>query len=224
MLKLSKKHLIIILVIAMLFPISALAIEGRYPSSSDEFVYTTEPTFSPAPDDYDEYGTPIFLIIVPPDVWEKYFMSHPFFQNQTLYDNAIFLLAYDGALDAERRDNRCPRCANWVNSWQEWWPMGHLFTQCPGLGQTGPAFDVIAGWGWRFTQSCNACGWRHTNDSPRISWIWYIECQFASPLTPNTRIVLGGRVPQLRPHQAACIRIRDIVHGINHLSCCFVTC
>ena len=66
MLKLSKKYIIIVLLIAMVFPLSTMAVNGREPACADEFICAPESLFCAMPDGYDENGIPIFFITVPP--------------------------------------------------------------------------------------------------------------------------------------------------------------
>jgi len=184
------------------------------------------PVFSTEPDDYDEDGIPIFYIAVSPDEWEKTFLDHPFYQGYTEYEEAHFILAYDGETDEASRSNWCSRCGQRQQILERRWIIGATRPRnCPQFTVSGSAswhLDILTGRTWETREVCNACGWAtHPWSSQwwidlanQHLWSWTIHCVNNS-MRGTVNVIVGGAWPRHIPHQAVSFRRDSVVHGRN---------
>jgi len=193
------------------------------------------PDYSAVPDDYDEYGNPIFYVTVHPDVWAQTFIYHPFFQGLTPYEDATFMLKYDDSDRMQTLNDWCPRCGNRsVITEIRWEAVATRGRVCPGIvvgGGVSLDTDILMGSAWGSRDFCRGCGWAsHTfwerwwHDPNENQWSWTIHCN--NGRSSLTSVIRGATVwdGQFRAHQAVSTRENsiNIVHGHNCISECGV--
>lgn len=187
----------------------------------------SSPTFSAIPDDFNEYGVPIFYITVSAEEWEETFFYHPFFQGLTEFEDAIFRLP---SIE-QRVADFCPRCGQRTAHWErEWDAAGTYARNCPAFtvagGTASQWSDILAGWAWIERHVCRSCGYR-TN--PIIDWNsrrWIINCNNGMEISVD--VIAGSSIRHgVRPNQAVSVTRDLVVHGHNcspFLDGCRINC
>jgi hypothetical protein len=182
------------------------------------------PDYSAVPDDYDEYGNPIFYVMVHPDIWAETFIYHPFFLGLTPYEDATFMLEYDDPDRMQALNDWCPSCGSrsvvpQTRSVIAPPPQGSLGGEitCPSavvIRAPGNDFDFIQGTIFETRNLCRNCGWASAwwHDPFPYRWNWRITCHNG----PTFTVVLDASVSRgHNPHQAASARFAGVVHGFN---------
>jgi|GEM_PF-2826468 len=179
--------------------------------------------FSAEPDYYIEDGIPVFHIPLPQEEWEGAFRYHPFFQNQTMYEDAIFVTQRY----FEPLNNWCSNCGQRQQILHQRW--GNVVTRsrtCPMFamtGQSGMSTDMLQGWAWEFREFCNSCGWASSwsHGTAEQFMTWVIYCGNRGIGYWRIDVVVGGSLRRGHsPHQAVSFRNDRVIHGHN----CQVEC
>ena len=184
------------------------------------------PDYSAVPDDYDEYGNPIFYVMVHPDIWAETFIYHPFHQGLTPYKDASFILRYIDSYRMEQRADWCARCGHRIGNLESRWAaVASRARNCPAftvVGQTSAFMDSLEASTWEQRLFCSACGWasHHWNenwafDRNERNWTWIIQCTNGTLRVMNVIMGASVRFGQHSPHQAVSIRFDWVVHGHN---------
>ena len=191
----------------------AALVGGRPPQN--DIVEATPVLYSAVPDDYDEDGIPIFYIRVSPDVWEQTFLYHPFYLGQTIYEDVIFILAYENQI--EPHSNWCSFCGSrsvvLIRRWEE---MATRMFSCAGLLGITLHWNILTAHSWLTYERCNAC----LRSTPMVfdwnerNWTWTVRCT-GSARTFN--VIVGSNINDhdVCFHGAMSIRASGVVHGFN---------
>lgn len=245
-----KKILAVLLVVTLVLSATSIVLATMNRNDDDvaESIGTyTTPIFSAIPDDYCEYGYPIFYITVSPDEWAEIFRSHPFYQGQTPYENAAFIFIDTNTSDIGSRSTWCSNCSDRTVIEMRWTnPRFHL-PNCPTFTVVNSASprgaDHLYGWTWETRDVCHTCGWASHLWSHwwRIDfnnlhlWFWEIVCsnmwsgREEQRSMRITTVVAGASIRRGHSaHQSISFRLplgnRDNPLGIVHGHNCQVEC
>jgi len=240
-----KKILTVLLVVTLVLSTTsvALATVNRNHNMAKGIGTHTAPVFSDIPDDYCEYGYPIFYITVSPEEWGEIFLYHPFYQGQTSYEYASFIFISD----TDSRSSWCHRCGDRVIIEARWVIGRNFLPNCPAstirnAGSPGGA-DILEGWTFETRYLCHLCGWAthpwnsqwQINFNNQHLWTWIIDCsnwwtgreeEERSMSSSTTTVIVGGSIRRGHSaHQAISFRnpigtgrpenLLGVVHGFN---------